>query len=304
MMRVAKEEIVFALRSFLSRCSVPYRKIQMDETLLAMSFDEARKRGYIVDGPDPLKPCIPQGVCIAMTSYAHLKDTSVQVWMALFTACAIYCDDKFQKDTEAVALFSKRLMHDQPQQDHVLDGLADLILEIPRLFPKISANIMVTSALNLINGFLLEDQTKGLPVSAWADNYPAFSRSITGAGELYALAIFPPEVPLGSYIQALPSLRAFVVNVNDILSFYKEELAEETVNHISLIAFARGCSQSHAFHSLIHETVEAHQKIINILGSDLQALDAYRNFASGYVYFHTSVDSRYHLNELDLGLEA
>ncbi|KAJ3775201.1 isoprenoid synthase domain-containing protein [Lentinula raphanica] len=302
-MRVAKEEIVFALRTFLSRCSVPYRKIPMDEAFLALCFDEATKRGYMADGPDPLRPFIPQGVCIAMTSYTHLEDKSVLVWMALYTACAIYCDDVFMKDTEAVALFCERLMRNEPQQDRALDGFAELILEIPHHFPRVTANIMVTSTLNLINALLIEDQTKGLPVSVYADNYPAFSRIMSGASELYALAIFPPEVPVGSYIQALPSLMIFIVNVNDILSFYKEELAEETVNHISLIAFARGCSQSHAFHSLIHETVEAHQKITHILEPDPKALDAYKKFAAGYVYFHTSLDSRYHLNELGFGSE-
>ncbi|KAJ3766430.1 terpenoid synthase [Lentinula raphanica] len=254
-------------------------------------------------GPDPFKPCIPQGVCLAMTCYTHLEDKSTQVWMALYTACVIYCDDMFKKDTEALALFSERLMHNQPQQDRALDALADLIFEIPCRFPRISANIMVTSALNHFNGLLIEDQTKGLPVSAWADDYPAFSRNMSGVGELYALAIFPPEVPLQSYIHAVPSLATFISTTNDILSFYKEELAEETVNHISLIAFTRGCSKSHAFHLLVHKTVEAHEKITHILESAPKALDAYRSFALGYIDFHITLDSRYHLNELDFGFK-
>ncbi|KAJ3831322.1 isoprenoid synthase domain-containing protein, partial [Lentinula raphanica] len=137
-------------------------------------------------------------------------------------------------------------------------------------------------------------------VSVYADNYPAFSRIMSGASEVYALAMFPPEIPVGSYIQALPSLMIYIMNVNDILSFYKEELAEETVNHISLMASARNCSPRDAFQSLIDETVEAHQKITHILEPDPKALDAYRKFAAGFVYFHTSLDSRYHLNELGL----
>ncbi|KAJ3801877.1 isoprenoid synthase domain-containing protein [Lentinula aff. detonsa] len=303
-MRVAKQDISSAIRSFLSRCSIPYQKLPMDVTLLELCYTEATKRGYIVEGPDPLKPFIPAGVTTAFTSYAHLGNTSAQVWIALYTACAVYCDDKFQKDTDAVAVFSERLMRGQPQEDRALDAFADLILEIPRHFPRVTANIMVTSTLNFVNALLLEDQTKGLKVSAWADNYPTFSRIMSGANELYGLAIFPPEIPVQSFIQALPSLMLVIMNVNDILSFYKEELVEESVNQISLIALCRDCSISHAFHSLIHETVEAHQKIIRILEPDAKALDAYNKFASGYVYFHTSLDSRYRLNELELELES
>ncbi|KAJ4490603.1 isoprenoid synthase domain-containing protein, partial [Lentinula aciculospora] len=179
-----------------------------------------------------------------------------------------------------------------------LDAFVDIIFEIQRHFPRVTANLMISSTLNLVNALLLEDQTKGLKISACADNYPAFSRTMSGASELYGLAIFPPDIPLGSFIQSLPSLMVFIVNVNDILSFYKEELNGESVNHISLLAFCRGCSKTHAFHSLIQETIEAHQKIVRILESDKRALDSYRKFASGYVYFHTSLDSRYRLNEL------
>ncbi|KAJ3754703.1 isoprenoid synthase domain-containing protein [Lentinula raphanica] len=292
MKTLQKEEIVIALQTFLSRCSISYRKMPMDKAFLALCFDEATKRGYMIDGPDPLRPFIPQGVCIAMTSYTHLEDKSAYVWLALYTACGIYCDDVFRKDTEAVALFCERLMRNQPQQDRALNAFAELILEISHHFPRVTSNIMVTSTLNALNALLIEDQTKGLPVSVYADNYPAFSRIMSGASEVYALAMFPPEIPVGSYIQALPSLMIYIMNVNDILSFYKEELAEETVNHISLIASARGCSPRDAFQSLIDETVEAHQKITHILEPDPIALDAYRKFAAGFVYFHISLDSR------------
>ncbi|KAJ3811046.1 Trichodiene synthase-domain-containing protein [Lentinula lateritia] len=299
-MSVAKEDISSAIRGFLSKCSIPYRKVPMDLPFLELCYNEAAKRGYTVEGSDPLKPFIPAGVTIAITGYAHLRDTAVQVWMALYTACAIYCEDIHQKDTTAMAVFFERLMRGKPQDDRTLDAFADLILETSRHFPRITANFMVSSTLNFVNALLLEDQTQGLKFSIHASNYPAFSRIMSGVSELYALAIFPSmKTPLESFIQALPTLMVFIVNVNDILSFYKEELYGETVNQISLLALCRDRSKSHAFHSLIHETVEAHEKIIRILEPDREALDAYKEFARGYVEFHVSLDSRYRLNELE-----
>jgi hypothetical protein len=271
----------------------------MDISFLNLCYDVAAKRGYIVDGPDALKPYIPCGAFMAITSYAHIRNTSVQLWMALYTACGIYCDDKFQKDSNSAAMFCERFMRGQPQGDRALDAFVDLALETSSLFPRVRANLIVSSTLNFITSLLVDEQMQGLKVSAYADNYPAYSRIMSGLSEPYALAAFPAELPLESFIHALPSLLTFTVNANDVLSFYKEEILGETVTLVLLVESCQGCSRSHAFHSIINEAVEAHEKILRILAPNKAALDAYQSFASGYVDYHTSLNSRYHLDELE-----
>ncbi|KIK54183.1 hypothetical protein GYMLUDRAFT_1024248 [Collybiopsis luxurians FD-317 M1] len=304
-MSVPKEEIASAMQSFLSRCSIVYRKVPIDPSFLELCYSEAKKRGYIAEGSEELKPLIPQGVAMAITAYAHLEDTSIRVWMTFITAAAIYCDDKFLKDPTSIGVFCERLLRGQPQEDRALDALADLLsVETPRIYPRITANLMVLSMLNLINAVLLDHQTLGMKVSAVADNYPMFTRIMSGVSELYGLAAFPPEVPVEAFIQALPSIMVFIVNANDILSFYKEELNGETVNYISLLAKSRGCEKRCALQIVIDETVEAHSKALRILDSDKAALDAYRSFASGYVEFHVALDNRYRLDELMLSCHA
>jgi hypothetical protein len=118
----------------------------------------------MIEGSEELKPFIIQGVAIAVTAYSHLEDISIRVWMALITAAAIYCDDKFLKDTNAVGVFCERFLRGQPQEDRALNAFADLLLETPRFYPRVTANLMVTSMLNLINAVLLDHQTLGMKV--------------------------------------------------------------------------------------------------------------------------------------------
>ncbi|KIK49810.1 hypothetical protein GYMLUDRAFT_266288 [Collybiopsis luxurians FD-317 M1] len=297
-MNVTKEEIASATKSFLSRCSVPHRPITIDRSFLELCHNEARKREYMIEGSEELKPFIIQGVAIAVTAYSHLEDISIRVWMALITAAAIYCDDKFLKDTNAVGVFCERFLRGQRQEDRALNAFADLLLETPRFYPRVTANLMVTSMLNLINAVLLDHQTLGMKVSTEANNYPMYTRMMSGVAEFYGLAAFPPEVPFDAFIQALPTMMVYIVNTNDILSFYKEEVAGETVNYISLLANSRGGDKQKTLWSVIDETVEAHEKVLRILGSDKGALDAYWSFVEGYMGFHFALDKRYHLDEL------
>jgi hypothetical protein len=85
---------------------------------------------------------------------------------------------------------------------------------------------------------------------------------------------------------------------SDILSFYKEELSGESVNRVSLLVTCQGTSKYHVLSQLADATVDAHQTILKVMQSNEEALDAYRNFSSGFVYFHTL--KRYKLSDLGL----
>jgi hypothetical protein len=74
-------------------------------------------------------------------------------------------------------------------------------------------------------------------------------------------------------------------------------LAEENVNYISLEASQRGQEKIPVFRELARDVSLCVSRIANILeGSEAEA--AYQFFLGGYVSFHTSFDSRYHLNDL------
>ncbi|KAF5390789.1 hypothetical protein D9757_004433 [Collybiopsis confluens] len=300
MMSMTKEKIAEAIQTFLSRCSIPYQKPPTDEPFLELCYNEARKRGYMAEGSEELKPFIFLGAAMSFTAFAHLDDTVVQVWMALITGAAIYCDDRFLQDTGFLDVFCERLLRGQPQADRALNAFADLIVETTKYFPPLTANLIMASAMNFVNSIILDNRTLGMEVFAVADDYPLYTRIMSGLSEVYAIALFPAHLPVNIFIQAIPSMRISIVDVNDILSFYKEELAGETVNHISLWAKSRGCDKLQALYVIIQQTVEAHEKVVQILEKDPAALDAYYKFSSGYVQFHTVLDHKYHLDELNL----
>ncbi|KAF9067448.1 terpenoid synthase [Rhodocollybia butyracea] len=69
-------------------------------------------------------------------------------------------------------------------------------------------------------------------------HFPIYLRHRTGVGEAYAAVVFKATkeqgLPLSRYITALPDMSLYIVLLNDLLSFHKEELAGETINMIHI----------------------------------------------------------------------
>ena len=85
---------------------------------------------------------------------------------------------------------------------------------------------------------------------------------------------------------------------SDLLSFYKEDLAGECVNRISLLASAQDVSKLKIVEDLSRESAEADATVMNFLEEgDADPLEAYRKFRAGYIGFHASLP-RYRLAEL------
>ena len=86
---------------------------------------------------------------------------------------------------------------------------------------------------------------------------------------------------------------------SDILSFYKEELAGETVNRVHLIAKCKGVPQAQVLKDLVDDAVNAHHRVLDILRPHTIAYESYLAFSQGYIGFHAG-HQRYRLNELHL----
>ena len=94
-------------------------------------------------------------------------------------------------------------------------------------------------------------------------------------------------------ISDLPSLFR-----SDVLSFYKEEIAGDAGNHISLLARRQGVSKMAAFQQLADKAVKSASQVSKILEADKEAHDAWQKFKAGYIGLHTSMEGRYRLGEL------
>lgn len=85
---------------------------------------------------------------------------------------------------------------------------------------------------------------------------------------------------------------------SDALSFYKEELDGEITNRISLLAQARQCSKLEMFEYTVQEALKSHKVVLKILEEKPRAMEAYKTFMHGYVWFHTGLMGRYKLRNL------
>ena len=91
---------------------------------------------------------------------------------------------------------------------------------------------------------------------------------------------------------------ANTTQISDVLSFYKEELAGENGNYISNEANKRGEKKIPVFRELAQDVSLCVSRVANILRGSGEAEAAFHCFIGGYVSFHTSFDSRYHLDDL------
>ncbi|KAF8815630.1 terpenoid synthase [Phlegmacium glaucopus] len=299
--QTSTEDIRDVITELLSECHIPYYRTPYDRDLHDLCIQECKLKSYPIDeahGKASILKYIPCGVIIASTGYAHLKNRSTQVFIAIYTAFLTWVDDTYTGDVRGVDTFNERFVTGQPQANEGLDGLDRLLREINLYYHGIQANIILTASLNFMTSTILEFETQGMAVSPHAKSYSTFLRVMSGICEAYAVFTFPPEVPMTHYVQAIPELCLGINYFNDVLSFYKEELAGENGNYISNEAKQRGESKIPVFRSLARDVSLCVSRVANILEGSGEAKAAFQSFIGGYVSFHTSFDSRYHLDDL------
>ena len=106
-----------------------------------------------------------------------------------------------------------------------------------------------------------------------------------------------------TWSKRVPLISATGVNqynsISDVLSFYKEELVGENGNYVSLEASQKGQEKIPVLRELARDVSLCVSRVESILeGSTSEAKAAFQCFKSGYVSLHTSLDSRYRLNDL------
>jgi len=158
--------------------------------------------------------------------------------------------------------------------------------------------------------------TERMKINPAAAHHPDYMREKTGIGEFYAFAIWPvAQFPdISGYVQAVPAISRFrskLVSpssrlgltaqpdiVNDILSFYKEELAGETVTCAHLLRAVRHKENGlEVVHDFIDEAVGLSQEIDALLSGDVKGM--WECWKTGFITWHLC-DSRYKLTELSL----
>ncbi|KAF9468286.1 hypothetical protein BDZ94DRAFT_1317956 [Collybia nuda] len=314
------------LSKMLHDCHIPYCAVSFDYGLMKAPVAEAERRGYALEGPNSMRQALFLGVYLTSTMYAHVTDDeALRTYITFYIMFMFYVDDKYfeQSDKESGLLhFIARFNQNQPQAEPSLTNFADFLRDdTAAVFEPIGGGIIITSTLNFINGMILETSVKLGQISPYAQNFPYFVRNKSGFPEACVILAFPRDMPVRQYAQAFPEICDYLCYVNDIMSFYKEELVGETENLVSLLAAVTDSKVEHLLSTdspapvtrndkygvlrrLSAAVASGHKKTLQILSGNPIAQDIYLKFAIQYVTMYISMRERYKLDELRFGDKA
>jgi hypothetical protein len=224
----------------------------------------------------------------------------LKVLIAICTIIMIYVDDVLPQDPSMLYEFQNNLINRRPQGHPLLDCLVEQLM--PRMwdyYEPLVANAITVGFYEFIIGTAMEGLTKTMIHHPSAPRFPEYVRFKSGAPAQYGYWMFPrdkyPDV--SAYIQAVPDLLSVINRMNDILSFYKEELAGENDNFVHMRAKVAGKDVISTLDDTCEETMLGIRNISATLASDAAAHKAFHVWLAGYIYHHLCT-SRYRLKEL------
>lgn len=233
--------------------------------------------------------------CYPYHTFEEKKTLALYVWYVT------YIDDMVANDGTSVTAFQERFYRRQPQSDPVLDALSDIFLKFYDMNDPLSSNLIITCTLEFLTSSVIEPQTGAVQLVRDAWRFPWFMRERTGFGESWAHLVFPKRlgVNLMDYIEAVPDMTFWIDITNDILSFYKEEVAGETDNLVHLRATYENKEPMEVVSEMKDELIASQKIIYATLAAYPVALHMWKSFQQGFIYWHLSQD-RYKLQDLGL----
>ena len=140
--------------------------------------------------PEFVQALTDTGCAIAQYAY-HRLTYEQQYIVSLYTVCITYMDDIAEHDLQAIGQFVQRLARGEPQENPVLGRMAALLGMMHEHYPRISADLIITSTTDAVTGMYIECITKGAAVALGAVKYPHYLRLKTGITAGYAHFNFP-----------------------------------------------------------------------------------------------------------------
>ncbi|KAJ7101535.1 isoprenoid synthase domain-containing protein [Mycena belliarum] len=170
-------------------------------------------------------------------------------------------------------------------------------------YDPILANIMCCAALEFITATALEGrrEVQRMPLRAAARAWPRYLRAKSGMAPGYAAAAFPRAAhpDISAFLQALPEIDTALALLNDILSFYKEDLAGETMNYVSVRAAVGKMRPRAVIMEMVAEVADLHARTAAILQSSPEAMETWIALEHGVIAWHFALP-RYKLTDLGL----
>ncbi|EIW61324.1 terpenoid synthase [Trametes versicolor FP-101664 SS1] len=285
------------IRDLLHRCAYRSPKSETDHALRRELAEEVAK--WDTDLPPAAIGKLVHASCsVVETMYGHTP-AAHRGYIGLYTACIIYADDVGEQDPDALKLFTQRFARSEPQPNAVFECLAGLLRQAYDLWPQFGADCIISGTLDAISANYIECTTHEMRAKPLATCYPTYLRQRASFGPAFTSFMFPntwratPE----SYIQILPDIESWTLGVNDILSFYKEELAGEDNNYIHLRAAAEQVPTDKVLRNLVEEVSNTTLRVGKVVADDAELSKMWSRYMLCSLEFHLKT-RRYRLDEL------
>ncbi|CVL04736.1 related to longiborneol synthase [Fusarium mangiferae] len=231
----------------------------------------------------------------------------VQLYIGIYSWLGLLLDDQTVDYLEEFSLFHELFCADEKQSIPLLQAWADLMKLTLKYWDPLIANFIITASLNFLNSNALEarDEFHTIERTKAGRSWAWFLREKHGVGEAYAWFTFPktpcPDISL--FLEVVPDLSIWIGLTNDVLSFYKEEMAGETHNYIHNRGWYEDKDPESVFAEIVDDITTKAQQIRLVLKGREPYLNLLNTHLLGYIAFH-NLNSRYRLWEVGLGEDA
>ncbi|KAG6899034.1 hypothetical protein C0993_001541, partial [Termitomyces sp. T159_Od127] len=226
-----------------------------------------------------------QASAMAELSY-HEHPIDVQLQIARFTWFMLYIDDLCGKFPGSLEKFQKSILSESHPDHAVLAKFRKHLVDMYEFWDFAPANGIIISAMEFVTGCALEEMPGicDMKLSVNARSWPYFLRAKTGVAAAYAFMIFPrcTSPRLSEFIQVIGDISLFIDLTNDVLSFYKEELAGETKNYVHNAAYVNQISVQNVLKDILRDALAAQARVSLVLhGTD--SYKQWSTFVQGYL---------------------
>ncbi|KAI0670956.1 terpenoid synthase [Trametes maxima] len=285
------------ISEFLRRCDYTPTKTTHNNDLRCWLTEQVASWSVAVS-PKFLNKTIDAGCTYVESVFGHVPVENRR-YIALYTACMLYADDLGEDDPGAVLDFTRRFVRREHQPNAVFECLAGLLRSTYDVWPQFGADSIVTGTLDALAANHIECVMRTVPVKPFAERYPYYLRQRAGIGAPFTHFMFAndwrqtPE----SYIQIVPEIDHWSLGANDILSFYKEELAGEMHNYVHIRSAADQTSPEAVLRKLVEEVSDTARRVDMIVADDPELANIWTPYKKAYIEFHLRTP-RYRLTEL------
>ncbi|KAG8162459.1 hypothetical protein KVR01_008224 [Diaporthe batatas] len=301
------DELVSVIRPLISNFleTIDYDPpTKPDRTALRAAMTEyAAASGVPYNQDRHSRQCFETGLSVAIDMYPS-HPPEVQLHIGVFTWLGFLIDDTNRRIASDLTHFQARFYTGQPQPSLLLEHFARTLRNTYLYYDPVIANTIVLSALAFVNANLLETRREfqELVPSQAAASWPYYFRNTEGLPDTYSGFIFPRALypDIGSFIQAIPDMGRFINLTNDILSFYKEEVAGETKNYVNSKAKCENKPAMAAMKEIVADTEKRYLSVTSLLATKEPYGRAWNEYVMGYVAMHLTND-RYMF--ADIGLD-